>query len=288
MKTVSKKDRLRQLGRVTTLALVAGAPLIGTIATAQAAPGDYGFRRDQQQYQGGRIRQDVTVTGVVTTDLPGDQFDVRADNGRTYHVVFHRNANEPRRLSRNDRVEVSGSQDRDVLIADDVRILDNRGGNNRNDRNDTRTLTGVVTKDFSGDNFEMRADNIGNGRTIRVDARGDEPRRLSRGDTVTVTGRFSNNDRDRFVAESVRILDNRGNNGRNDRDNITREGVVTEDMSGDRFRMRLDNGRSVVVQERRGESQRLSRGDRVTVVGRFSDNREDTFIAQSVRITRNR
>jgi translation initiation factor IF-1 len=356
----------RQLGRATTLALVAGAPLIGTLATAEAQRGDWGYGREQERYQGGRIRQDIslsgvvtsdlpgdqfdfradngrtyrvvfprreneprrisrgdrvsvegnldrdilvardvrildnrgdgggrsgqydrnfTTTGVVTSDLPGDQFDVRADNGRIYRVVFHRNESEPRRVSRGDRVSIEGHLDRDILIAHDVRILDNRGGGSWQDR---RTLTGVVTRDFSGDNFEMRVDEIsdrrilGNGRIVRVDARGDEPRRLSRGDRVTVYGRFSRNDRDRFSAETVRILDNRGGLGRR-----TFEGVVTRDLSGNEFTMRAENGRVFRVRARGDEPRRLSRGDRVTVYGRFSDTREDLFVAESVRITRN-
>lgn len=65
----------------------------------------------------------------------------------------------------------------------------------------------------------------------------------------------------------------------------TLDGIVTSDLRGNDFVVRLNNGQTVRVVAVRGESRRISRGDRVRVSGRFTGS---SFQASSVNITRNR
>jgi len=62
--------------------------------------------------------------------------------------------------------------------------------------------------------------------------------------------------------------------------------VVTRDVSGSRFEMRSDDGRTVTVRVRQGEPRRLSAGDRVRVVGSYGRN-DTVFVAERVRIVSN-
>jgi hypothetical protein len=181
MKRTVKNDWLRQLSRCTTLGLIAGAPLFGTLATAEAKPPSHapawGYRakqeggKDKYKYDKDRDRYD-------RDDYDHDRYN----KDRYYRDDYNRDRYNRDRYER-DRY------DRDRYDQDRY----------DRDRNDLRTLSGVVTRDLSGDQFEMRADG---GRNFRVDARGDEPRRLSRGDRVVVYGRFDNG---RFLARDVRI-----------------------------------------------------------------------------------
>lgn len=77
----------------------------------------------------------------------------------------------------------------------------------------------------------------------------------------------------------------------------TLEGVVTRDLGGNRFEMRVDNGRVLTVRSRREEPNSLSEGDRVRVTGFSRAGREDNrgnggdaradFVAESLRILAN-
>lgn len=77
----------------------------------------------------------------------------------------------------------------------------------------------------------------------------------------------------------------------------TLEGVVTRDLGGNRFEMRVDNGRVLTVRARQTEPNRLSPGDRVRVVGFSRADREDNrgnrgdaradFVAESLQILSN-
>jgi translation initiation factor IF-1 len=110
---------------------------------------------------GGSSNVRRSLTGVVTRDLRGDLFELRADNGRTYRVRVGR-YNEPRSLDRGDRVRVIGEmRSDDTFVARDIEFLRDTPGYPGGSR-DERTLTGVVTRDLRGDQFELRAEN---GRT---------------------------------------------------------------------------------------------------------------------------
>ncbi len=72
-----------------------------------------------------------------------------------------------------------------------------------NDSNTTRTLTGVVIDDTRGNDFVIRTSG---GRIVRVVAVNGESGRISRGDSVRVSGRYSGPS---FEATSVSILRDR-------------------------------------------------------------------------------
>jgi hypothetical protein len=165
--------------------LIAGAPLFGTLATAEAKPPSHapawGYRAKQEGKKD-KYKQDKDRDRYGRDDYDQDRYN----KDRYYRDDYNRDQYYRGRSDR-DRYE------RDRYTRD----------RHDRDRNDRRTLAGVVTRDLSGDQFEMRADN---GRYLRVDARGDEPRRLSRGDRVVVYGRF---DSGRFIAQDVRITRHR-------------------------------------------------------------------------------
>jgi len=228
-----------------------------------------------------------SITGVVTRDLAGKSFELRTDNGRTVHVSFGRN-DEPRSLDRGDRVRVAGRYEGSIFRATDVQFLSDTSNNNGGWGNNqqTTTLSGVVTRDLSGDSFELRTDT---GRTVSVRlSRVDEPRSLDRGDRVRVTGRYNGNS-STFRATDVQFIRDTGNGSNNggwgnNQQTTTLTGVVTRDFSGDNFELRTDAGRTVSVRVARGDEPRsLDRGDRVRVTGRYTNN---TFIARDLDILR--
>ena len=240
-------------------------------STYDESMNDVGTRRNGNS---NNTQGNQSITGVVTSDRIGsDRFAVRLDDGRTVEVVT-RNA-EPIRLTSGDRVTLRGHFDRNLFIANRVRITDNEDGNTSSGR---ININGVVTRDLRGNSFELRSDN---GQTYRVRA-SNEPDNLSVGDRVQVRGDLT----DGVVrASSVRILD-QNNDDYNDNNGATRtiNGVVTRDLSGRRFEIRASNGRTYMVTTNRAEPVRLTVGDRVQVQGRFNNDRT-TFLAVSVRIT---
>lgn len=239
-------------------------------STYDESMNDVGTRRN-----GNNTQRNTSISGVVTRDRIGsDRFAVRLDDGRTVEVVT-RNA-EPIRLTSGDRVTLRGHFDRNLFIANRVRITDNEDGNTSSGR---VSINGVVTRDLSGNSFELRSDN---GQTYRVRAN-NEPDSLSVGDRVQVRGDLTDGV---LRANSVRILD-QNNDDYNDNNGATRtiNGVVTRDVSGRRFEIRAENGRTYMVTTSRPEPIRLTVGDRVQVRGYFSNNDRTTFLADSVRIT---
>lgn len=137
----------------------------------------------------------IWLTGTVTRDLSGDEFELRADNNRLYRIRVGR-FDEPRSLDRGDRVRLSGHLRDNVFVARNLEFLRDTDNNNS-----PSWLTGTITRDLSGNSFELRIDN---GRVYRVTlARYDEPRSLDRGDRVRVTGRLVNNV---FVARDLELL----------------------------------------------------------------------------------
>jgi uncharacterized protein YdeI (BOF family) len=198
----------------------------------------------------------ITLDGVVTNDLRGDQFEFRADNGQVYFVNMER-GREPARLSRNDRVTVSGTVRGNTIQADNVRILSNNNNNNNANR---VTLNGVVTRDWRGNQFEFRADD---GQTYLVEMeRGQEPPRLSRNDRVAVFGTVRGNT---IQARSVRILDNAEDNS--GRRNVNFPGTVVTLRSNSRLTVRGDNGSTYEVISRNRLDTAIRQGDRVRVIG---------------------
>ncbi|PQV65499.1 hypothetical protein B1R32_101241 [Abditibacterium utsteinense] len=246
--------------------------LLGTLAapflvsTAQAAPPRtapaYGYRNKNN-----RAVRNITVAGVVTRDLAGnDRFTVRLDNGRTTEVISRNR--EPIRLSRGDRVELRGDFEKQLFIADSVRILNNAGNN----AGQQTMLSGRVTRDFSGRDFELRRDN---GQTTRVRSLRPEPVRLTNGDRVTVRGHFEGA---LFVASNVDIQRN------DDRQKVNFPGTVIRRVESGRLVVRGDNGRTYTVISNASLS-RFDHNDRVRVRGFINGS---IVSADSVVLLKNR
>lgn len=286
MQLIDKKTQVKKSLALLTVGALALTPFLNPISV-QAAPPDNaparGYRkdkndRDNRDGRGNRDRdtRNITVQGRVTRDLSGDQFTLRADDGRTYRVISR---DEPRRLSDGDRVEVRGWIEGGNFIAERVQVLNNRDWE---DRGQNTTISGRVTTDFQGESFQMIGDN---GRTYIVVSR-NEPNRLSRGDTVRVQGRLDRDGRTIF-ANSINITNDNGNNGNPGQNNgqfISLGGRVTSDLRGEVFQIAADNGRTYTVVAR-NEPLRLSRGDIVRLHGRL-DRDGKTLYATSVNITR--
>ncbi|MBW3636017.1 MAG: hypothetical protein KY445_06060 [Armatimonadetes bacterium] len=136
------------------------------------------------------------VSGVVTADLSGNRFRMRARNGRVYDAVAL--WGEPAALSAGDRVRAYGYLEDGTLHASNLRVL--RG--NRNPSAGTgrariaalprpyganfgpRTLNGVVTA-LSGARLTLRASN-GIEYPVRIVT--GRPGGLTLGDTVRASG----------------------------------------------------------------------------------------------------
>jgi translation initiation factor IF-1 len=276
MKTTSNANERKGLniGRasaLTVLGAMGAITLFSPLVPAEAAPDYYS---GPGRNQGNR---NVTVYGVVTRDLRGnDRFTVRLDNGRNTEVISR--VSEPIRLSRGDRVELRGDFERNLFIADYVRIIRNNGSgnggwNNGGGWNNPQSVQrGVVTRDGSGRDFSLRLDN---NRTITVRAQNGEPVRLTRGDYVEVRGYFSGNI---FLARDVRILRN------DDRRRVDFQATVIRRESYNRIIVRGDNRRTYTVTTN-SSLDRFDRNDRVRVVGILNG---DSVTAASVVLLRNR
>lgn len=254
------------------------APLL--MPSAQAKPSRNSPSNDDRNRED-RADRNITVVGVVTRDLRGnDRFDIRLDSGRTVEVISR--DREPKRLSKGDRVELRGDFEKELFIADRVRILDNRDGNNGNGNNgngnnggnDNRAtrLEGRVTKDFFGRDFEILGDN---GLRTRVRSLRAEPIRLSRGDVVEVRGAFEGR---LFMAREVNIQRNE------DRQKVDFPATVTRRTDAGRITVRGDNGRNYVVISN-SSLLKFDKEDRVRIKGFING---DIVAADSVILLKNR
>jgi cytochrome c-type biogenesis protein CcmE len=218
--------------------------------------------------------QSITVSGVVTRDPAGNQFTLRADDGRTYRVIT--NNQEPGWLTNGDRVTVRGrteSRDRTLIIATSVV----QQGNTSNSGGLSVNLSGVVTRDPVGNQFTFRADD---GRTYRVITNNQEPGWLTVGDRVTVQGRVDARDRTFIIATNVTHPNGTSGNGLGQ--SISMQGVVTRDRAGNQFTFRSDAGQTYRVTTTNREPGWLTNGDRVLVRGRLDARDRDLIIATSV------
>jgi hypothetical protein len=117
----NKNVVLRKLLSAALLGAMCGAPLAGSLTSAQAAPPPWsnGHHRDGDRHENYR-----TFVGVVTKVESSSKFDMRFD-GKTYNVYVSERL--PRRLDRNDRVSVYGYRYGNNDIRDArVTILHNR------------------------------------------------------------------------------------------------------------------------------------------------------------------
>jgi len=227
----------------------------------------YGYRGKNKKEERKERDRNITVVGTVVRDLVGqDRFTVRLENGRTVEVISR--DREPLRISRGDRVELRGDFEKQLFIADSVRILDNRGPN----AGQQNTLSGRVVRDIYGRDFELRRDN---GSVVRVRSLRPEPIRLSNGDRVTVKGHFEGS---LFIARDVDIQRN------DDRQKVDFPGTVERRVESGRLLVRGDNGRTYTVISNASFS-RFDRDDRVRVRGFVNG---DIVAADSVVLLKNR
>jgi uncharacterized protein YdeI (BOF family) len=156
--------------------------------------------------------------GIVTSDNDNRRFSLRLNDGRTVNVISDERT--PARLSRGDTVAVEGKwsssgrwNNDNVFRASRLRVVRNNdysnNNNNSSNRNE-RTLQGIVQSDNDMRRFTIRTNDR---RDVTVVSDERNPRRLSRGDTVVVEGRWDwnqiGNKRDNvFRATSVRIIRN--------------------------------------------------------------------------------
>ena len=261
IKTDSKTN-FRKLPALLVVGALAAAPLLDPVA-AQAQSAQF------------------TLNGVVTRDLPGNEFNFRTDDGRTFRVVT-RNG-EPNWLSANDRVQVQGWRDGDLLVAQSLRALNDNtekpgSGVGNSGVNNRLTLTGVVTQDLNGNQFYFRTDD---GRTFRVAMRNAQPAWLSSGDRIQVRGWRDSRETDVLVAESVQPL----NNSSNQNGVLTLTGVVTQNLAGNDFYLRTDDNRNFRVRStRNAEPNWLRVGNRIEVRGRRDTSEPDVFYADRLRL----
>lgn len=124
MINISRKGALLGFGLL-------GVTVLGGIAQPASAQSRYNSRNDvvvvrERAGNWNKERREYrTIEGRVIQDLRGNDFLLRRDNGTTQRVrVMY---NEPRRLSRNDRVRAYGFTARNgVFQAQSLTILRNR------------------------------------------------------------------------------------------------------------------------------------------------------------------
>lgn len=265
---MNTKQNVGKLGAVKwpvllTAGALAVAPLLNPVAV-QAAP----YRANNSN---------ITISGVVTSDLAGNQFNLRGDDGRTYRVVTNRK--EPGWLTNGDRVEVRGrltNSRQNLIVASSVAHPGGIGGASIG-ANQNITVSGVVASDLEGNEFNMRAND---GHIYRVVTTRTEPGWLSNGDRVTVQGRINKAHENRIIASNVTTpggASGAGNIGGGFGQTVTVRGVVTRDPVGNQFTLRSDDGRTYRVIAKNREPGWVTNGDRVTVQGQV-DKRDRTLI----------
>ena len=264
--TKNTHNTLKKLFGIITAGAFAIAPLASVVTPAEAAPFVLAADND-------RNRDVRTIEGVVVNDTAGREFNMRQSNGQ--RITVRVQGGKPRRLSTGDRVRVTGffrRNDNNIFRADSVRILDNQNNSNSN----VHTVEGIVVNDSAGREFNLRRTN---GQRIRVVVNGREPKRLSVGDRVRVTGSFRRNDADVFRADTVQILDNQNSNT-----SRTFNGRVTDVESDQRFNM-VSDGKTYNVTASSRLPRRLEEGDTVRVYGRRSGDND--IVNATVVVTRN-
>lgn len=253
--SITRGSYKKWLTAVSAVAIFVAPIAIGATAANAAPRGSWPGNNNNNSRR--------TLEGIVTQDLAGRNFTLRVDNRE---IQVRLNQEEPRRLSRGDKVRVEGYYTNNLFLATKLEILVDRNNNNGWNNNERRTLEGRVIDDKRGDRFVMRTDT---GRSVEVDSNKREPRRLSNGDRVRVYGRF--NDKV-FSAESITIVrDNNGWNNRSYNGQGYFDGTV-DGIRGDRDFDLRSNGNTFNVKLNRDAPRRLSRGDSVRVFGSRTAN----------------
>ncbi|HVF10067.1 MAG TPA: hypothetical protein VNA16_04650, partial [Abditibacteriaceae bacterium] len=242
-------------GVLAVLGAVALAPVLSTPQTAQAAP---------------RAARQQTVRGTVAVNLAGNKhFTVRLDDRRTVEVVTHEA--EPARLSRGDRVEMTGHYDRNLFIARTVRMLQQAktgrisGRNRGNPNHPWVDFTGTVLSVQSAYQLQVRANN---GVKYEVRSHDKLSSTITSGDTVHIAGRAFQG-----IARPDHVTLVRNNNAPRGPGSVQGNqwvdftGTVLSVESPYRLRVRANNGANYQVNPRDKLSPAITRGDTVRIAG---------------------
>lgn len=207
----------------------------------------------------------TTVTGIVTQDLNGDRFQIRANNGQTF-VVNLRGQNSVS-IREGSRVRVTGLRNGDRITRATVQVLGNgnaygNGYGNGYGRGTVRTIQGRVTRDLDGRRFEMTSQ----GTTYVVTVSRGQVIDVNEGDRVEVRGTLFNGNVIRDAG--IRILNSgNGNYNNGNFNNVDFTGRVIDVQSQRRFTVRGENGTTYEVRSDSAIDSRISSGDRVRITG---------------------
>ena len=262
MKLIVKNQNHKGL-TVLTVGAVTAAPFLNAVAV-QAAPPPHAPAWGQRANTHDNDSRNVTLRGTVTADLSGNDFTMRATNGRTYRVLTR---SEPVKLSKGDTIEVRGWIENNIFVANSVKVVKNFDTN----QGQNISVNGTVTTDLRGEVFEMRGTN---GRNYIVVAR-NEPTRLSRSDLVHVQGRLDTDGKTIIASRVVLQRDGNGSVNNNNWTNgspINFNGVVTRIGSPYRLDVRANN-QNFSVNSVNQLSTRVSVGDSVRIIGNNIGNR---------------
>lgn len=244
------------------------------ISTAQAQPrmGDPDWDRNRDSRRANHYRDSdlarlswITVRGEVTSNPQRDYFEFRSDSGDRYRVLARSDVSL-RGIDNNDRIEVYGKRDGNILIAYRVREVNDGDNDNR--------FRATVLDNLSGNRFTIRHRN----RIRTVIAERGEPYGLRSGSEVELEGYWRG---DIFYARSIRLRDNGGwDDDWQDGQNRRVRGTALTDLNNSRFMLRVDRGRTITVSTKGSSIRNISRGDEVEVWGRW-DRGDNEFKATS-------
>lgn len=207
-------------------------------------------------YNNGATR---TINGVVTRDLSGRRFEIRADNGRRY--VVNSSRPEPVRLTVGDRVQLQGrfdDRDRTAFFADNVRITRDDDRDNTGQGSQVN-FKGTVVSIQGNTRLIVRGDN---NRTYTVDTNSGLDSRISTGDRVQISGYGQSRD---VTNATVSLLRDNGS-GSSYNGSVQFSGTITK--IGQRrsiLTVKGNNGKTYLVSGANINDFRV--GQRVRVVG---------------------
>ena len=238
----------------------------------------------------------TTRTGVVTQDLNGDRFEIRADNGETFIVNLRGQGTVS--IREGSRVRVTGLRNGNRITHATVQVLNTGNGYNNgngygngynNGSGLMRTVQGRVTRSLNGRRFEIASQ----GATYFVTIRRADLVDLNVGDRVEVFGALTSGNA--IQADRVRIISsnggnsnggNYGNGGYNNGNsvNVDFSGRVIDVQSQRRLTVRGDNGTTYQVRSDSSFDNNISAGDRVRITGTSRSNGNGNRIINATRV----
>lgn len=249
-----------------------------SVANAQPRMGDPDWSRGRNSRRANHYRDSdltrlswITVRGEITDDPERDYFEFRSDSGDRYRVLARPDVSL-RGLDEDDRVEVYGKRDGDILIAYRVREL------NDDDDDDDNGFRTTVVDNLPGNRFTIR-----HRYTTRiVVAERGEPNGLRAGSEVELEGRWRGNT---FYASSVRLRNGGWDNDWQDGQNRRIRGIATSDLDDREFTLRVERNRTIKVSTKGSQPFKFSRGDELELWGKW-DRSDNVFKVSSGRVVR--